>query len=111
MTHRRRHDATPTTLRSVPGITHSTLTGLSPDPDDPGYARALDGRRYFLTHAADGSTVPIPVELTDEHREELDAARDGAAHYAARLNHNEQNSCAGDVVPLHPAPPPDPASS
>jgi hypothetical protein len=88
-----------TSLQSIPGPAHSALTGLSADPDRAGYALDAAGRRYFLTHAADGTTVPIPVELTEEQRAELDAARDRAAGYAGQL---ALDNDVADVVPLHP---------
>ena len=84
-------------LQSIFGPAHSTLAGLAEDPSHPGYAIDPAGRRYFLTHAADGSTVPIPVELTDEQRAELDAARDRAAAYAAQLTGDDP---VADVIPL-----------
>lgn len=88
-----------TSLQVIPGPAHSTLAGLTADTSHPGYAVDATGRRYFLTHAADGSTIPIPVELTDEQRAELDAARDHAAAYAAQLTLDDE---LADVVPLYP---------
>jgi type IV secretory pathway TraG/TraD family ATPase VirD4 len=88
-----------TSLQSIPGPAHSTLTGLVADVDRPGYAVDAAGRRYFLTHAADGSTVPIPVELTEEQRAELDAARNRAHAYTAQLTLDMD---LAEVVPLYP---------
>ena len=92
-------DSGGTSLQSISGPAHSTLAGLSHDPDHDGYAVDGAGRRYFLPHAADGTTVPIPVELTEEQRAELDAARDRAAEYAGQL---ALDGNVADVVPLHP---------
>ena len=88
-----------TSLQSMSGPAHSTLKRLTADPGSPGYALDDTGRRYFLTHAADGSTVPIPVELTDEQRAELDAARDRANAYADQVRFDD---AIADVVPLRP---------
>ena len=90
-------DRSGNSLQAVPGPTHSTLAGLAADPAHPGYAIDGAGRRYFLTHAADGTTVPIPVELTDEQRAELDAARDRATAYAAQLTGDDP---VAEVIPL-----------
>lgn len=95
----RRPDTSATSLQPSPGPAHSTLAGLTADASRPGYAVDADGRRYFLTHAADGSPVPIPVELTEEQRAELDAARDRAATYAAQLTLDVDLAV---VVPLYP---------
>ena len=59
----------------LPAATHNTLAGLTADPDDPGCAGDPAGRRYFLTLAADGSTVPVLVEVTDARTRVLHAAR------------------------------------
>ena len=85
--------------------THSTLAGLTDDPDHSGFALDEDGRRYLISPAPDGSQIPIPFDLTDDERAELDAARDRLAGYAAELRDPEDDEPGARIVPLRPRSP------
>lgn len=87
------------------GLTHSTLSGIADDPEHPGYGVDDAGRRYLISPAADGSQIPIPFELTDDERAELDAARDRLAGYAAEVHDPEDDGTGARVVPLRPRSP------
>lgn len=95
------HPSTPGGWPTTPdGPTHSTLQGLVPDPDHAGYAVNEAGRRYLISPAADGTPIPIPLELTDEERAELDAARDRVAAYAAELHQSDDEESSARVLPF-----------
>jgi hypothetical protein len=88
---------------SASGLTHSTLAGITDDPEHPGYAVDDAGRRYLISPAPDGSQIPIPFELTDDERAELDAARDRLADYAAELHNDEPGARVVALRPRSPA--------
>jgi hypothetical protein len=64
------------------------------------YNRAIDvrnGRRYQIATGIDGTAIPVPEELTEQERADLDALHDS---YRQRITH------ARDEVIDEPAPPP-----
>lgn len=86
---------------------HSTVAGLTPDPKEPDYAYDRNGRRFYVNQAVDGTPIARPVELNDEERAELDAARRRQAAYAEelRIRAEQHDASAGGRVIRLPLPP------
>jgi len=63
----------------------SVLDELTADPNDPTLLRDRNGRRYLIQHTGDGTRIPVPLDLTDAERAEIDAARPLAEAYRATL--------------------------
>jgi hypothetical protein len=61
------------------------LDELTVDPNDPTLMRDHNGRRYLIQHAPDGTAVPVPLDITDAERAEIDAARPLADAYREAL--------------------------
>jgi hypothetical protein len=53
------------------------LDTLAPLPGTEGrYVDVTTGRHYEIAHAVDGTPIRVPLEMTEEEREEIDRKRD-----------------------------------
>ena len=59
-------------LLSVVPMGPSLLDQLAEVPGTDRYLDVTTGREYTIHHAVDGTPIPVPLEMTEEEREQID---------------------------------------